>query len=54
VSPDVQYGVGALGTSPCASAPSDRTASNAPWRTGHSWIVVEGGQVTVVVTACPR
>lgn len=53
VSPDVQYGVGALGTSPCPDAPTDRTASNAPWRSEHSWIVIQGGQVTHVVTDCP-
>lgn len=54
VAPDVRYGVGALGTSPCPSAPSDRTAGNAPWRSLDSWIVVQGGRVTDVVTACPR
>lgn len=53
VSPGVQYGVGALGTSPCASAPSDRTAGDAPWRYMDSWITVDGGVVTAVVTACP-
>lgn len=53
VSPSVQYGVGALGTSPCASVTADRTAANAPWRFMDSWIVVDRGQVTAVVTACP-
>lgn len=53
VSPTVQYGVGALGPSPCASVTADRTASNAPWRFMDSWVVVDRGVVTAVVAACP-
>ena len=54
VAADVQYGVGALGgPSPCASVTPDRTSSNAPWRFMDSWIVITGGTVTAVVTACP-
>jgi hypothetical protein len=53
LAPDLQYGVGALGTSPCPSAPTDRTARDAPWRSMDSWIVVSGGRVTAMVTACP-
>ncbi len=53
VSPDLQYGVGALGPSPCASVTTDRSAADAPWRFMDSWIVVAGGQVTAMVTACP-
>jgi hypothetical protein len=50
---DLQYGVGALGPSPCASATTDRTSPDAPWRSMDSWIVVAGGRVTAMVTACP-
>jgi hypothetical protein len=53
VAADVQYGVGAIGPSPCASVSGDRTASDAPWRFMDSWIVVDRGAVTTVVTACP-
>lgn len=53
VSPGVQYGVGALGASPCASVTTDRNAGDAPWRFMDSWITVDGGQVTAVVSACP-
>lgn len=53
VSSGVQYGVGALGASPCASPPTERSASDAPWRYMDSWITVDGGQVTAVVSACP-
>ncbi len=53
VSSGVQYGVGALGPSPCASAPTDRNAGDAPWRYMDSWVTVDGGRVTAVVTACP-
>jgi hypothetical protein len=53
VAASVQYGVGALGTSPCPSASTDRTAGDAAWRFMDSWIVVRGGQVTTVVAACP-
>ena len=51
--PNLEYGVGALGPSPCAAVTGDRTASSAPWRFMDSWIVVRGGAVTTVVTACP-
>lgn len=53
VAADLQYGVGAIGTSPCPTAPSDPTDADAPWRFMDSWIVVAGGQVTSMVTACP-
>ena len=53
VAADLHYGVGAIGTSPCPNAPSDRTATDAPWRSMDSWIVVAAGQVRSVVTACP-
>lgn len=53
VSANLQYGVGAIGTSPCPSVPADRAAADAPWRFMDSWIVVAGGQVTAMVTACP-
>jgi hypothetical protein len=53
VSPDVQYGVGALGASPCASVSGDRNSGDAPWRFMDSWITVDGGRVTAVVSACP-
>lgn len=53
VSANVQYGVGALGESPCASAQPDRTAPDAPWRFMDSWVVVDGGVVTAVISACP-
>jgi hypothetical protein len=53
VSPSVQYGVGGLGASPCASFSGDRNAPDAAWRFMDSWIVVDAGQVTVVVSACP-
>ena len=53
VAGDLQYGVGALGPSPCPSASTDRTSSDAPWRSMDSWIVVAGGTVTAMVTACP-
>ena len=53
VSANVQYGVGALGDSPCPSPQLDRTASDAPWRFMDSWVVVDGGVVSAVITACP-
>lgn len=53
VSAGVQYGVGALGASPCASVTTDRNSPDAPWRFMDSWITVDGGRVTAVVAACP-
>ncbi len=53
VSPSLTHGVGALGTSPCPAAPNDLQASNAPWRFMDSWIIVDVGIVTTVVSACP-
>lgn len=53
VLPSVEYGVAGLGVAaqPCASP--DRHDSGAPWVYMPSWIVVSGGVVTQVVTACP-
>lgn len=53
ISDDAVYGVGAVGTSPCPGAATDRFASNAAWRFMDSWIVVNRGRVTTVVSACP-
>jgi hypothetical protein len=49
----VQYGVGALGSTPCAGVTLDRSSPDAPWRFMDSWIVISGGAVTTVVAACP-
>ncbi|MBI4934869.1 MAG: hypothetical protein HY828_13385 [Actinobacteria bacterium] len=53
VAATVQYGVGALGTPPCAGVSLDPTSVSAPWRFMDSWVVVSGGQVTAVIAACP-
>jgi hypothetical protein len=53
VASGVLYGVGALGASTCPGAELDRNSPAAPWRTMDSWIVVDSGRVTTVVTACP-
>ena len=53
VSAAAQYGVGGLGASPCAAVTGDRNAPDAPWRFMDSWVVVDGGVVTAVVSACP-
>jgi len=53
LSPTLRYGVGAIGKSPCPSVTKDRNAPTAPWRTLDSWIAIDQGVVTTVVTACP-
>lgn len=53
VAADVAYGVGALGSPPCAGVSVDPLSPDAPWRFMDSWVVVSGGVVTTVVAACP-
>jgi hypothetical protein len=53
VAPTVQYGVGGLGTSPCAPVTLDRSSPDAPWRFMDSWVVIDHGTVTAVIAACP-
>jgi hypothetical protein len=49
-----KYGVGAIGGSPdCPPVTQDRTSPDAPWRFMDSWIVIDAGQVTTVIAACP-
>ncbi len=53
VASNAAYGVGALGTTPCAGVSLDPTNAAAPWRSMDSWVVVSGGVVTAVIAACP-
>jgi hypothetical protein len=53
VAAGVQYGVGALGSTPCPGVTLDRSSPDAAWRFMDSWIVISGGAVTTVVAACP-
>ncbi len=53
VAPTVQYGVGGLGSTPCAPITLDRSSPDAPWRFMDSWIVIDHGVVTTVIAACP-
>lgn len=49
----LKYGVGALGKSPCPGVSVDPNAPGAPWRNTDSWIVIDQGTVSAVITACP-
>jgi hypothetical protein len=53
VAASAQYGVGALGSTPCPGVSLDPTSESAPWRFMDSWVVVSGGVVTTVIAACP-
>jgi hypothetical protein len=53
VASNARYGVGAIGSTPCAGVSTDPTDQSAPWRSMDSWVVINGGVVTTVVAACP-
>jgi hypothetical protein len=53
VASGVQYGVGALGSTPCPGVTLDPGSRDAPWRFMDSWIVIDRGVVTSVIAACP-
>jgi hypothetical protein len=53
VSPGVRYGVGGLGAKASNCASQDPRSADAPWHYMDSWVVIDGGIVTDVITACP-